>query len=821
MKPDSLAAQVAKFKPIRSDLEKVAGTLADELRRLVFPVVPHALVEARVKEVSSFAEKILRKKKYSDPLREITDLVGARIVTHLGPEADRVVEQLRQRFVVDERHSVNKARELRSGEFGYLSQHLVLVLEARTLPGAVVPESLVPLRVEVQVRTLLQHAWAAIGHDRLYKPGFQVPDRWQREAARIAARLESADADFVHLVEGVEAYQGEFGVYLKPEAIRQELDLVTQVQQHAKDNAQLAERRARLALSAGEWAGAKAIVEEFAESRRTAGLWCCLGLARCGLVGAVDSADACAAGISEFRRALETNPHHLEALHLLARSLEGDQLTEARECYGALLRLKPNDPRALAGCLRIAVRHQPAGVDLPLWSALAGEAIRRCEPLIEVGVNLVESLRLRALFQLIGDPAEAGKGLAALAEAILACRNAHELRELKAEFSALRALADRRPALEAAWRTASLALLARFSDSAELEEIETWAGLLCPTPGPVWILAGGCAPEAGADIAACRSLILPAFETFSGTVISGGTREGIGGLVGEAAAAQPGRFTSVGYLPIGLESGPTITPDERYTELRRKESGTAFSWNEPLLAWADILRSGIPARQVTLLGVNGGVIAAFEFRLAAALGARVGVIADSGRAAALLDTPGERRRFPDILRLPHDPATIQMFLERNESGLELPAETLERLAQRAHEEYLSTVPSRVDPSHEPWERLDEALKESNRDQVRRSVEVLRKAGFRIRPIAPGEKVREFSTEEIETLAEAEHARWVLERLEAGWQLAPEKDVTRRLSPHLIPWDRLRDEVKEWDRKAVRKLGPKLAEAGLQIVRAGR
>ncbi len=80
------------------------------------------------------------------------------------------------------------------------------------------------------------------------------------------------------------------------------------------------------------------------------------------------------------------------------------------------------------------------------------------------------------------------------------------------------------------------------------------------------------------------------------------------------------------------------------------------------------------------------------------------------------------------------------------------------------------------------------------------------------------KVREFNSEEIEALAEAEHARWVLERLGTGWQLGPEKDVTQRLSPHLIPWDRLPDEVKEWDRKAARKLESRLAEAGFQIIR---
>jgi ppGpp synthetase/RelA/SpoT-type nucleotidyltranferase len=816
MTPEQLSYHVTEFDQVRPKLTGLATCLADEFRQLVCFVAPHALIESRVKNVASFAEKILRKRKYSLPLRDITDLVGLRVVTQLAPETERVVALIRQRFTVDERNSVDKARDLRSGEFGYLSQHLVLVLDRTQLGDADLPAAMLPLRIEVQVRTLLQHAWSAIGHDRLYKSGFGVPERWQRQAARLAANLESADAGFVELASGIDAYRGRFGVYLEPEAVRKELALVTSVRKHAPKDSDLAERQARLALSLGDWSVAIEAVEQFA-GERTAGLWCCLGLAQCGQTEAEAPEPDCDAGVAEFRQALALDSDHQEALLLLARQLEDDQPAEAASLFDRVLKQDAHNPGAVAGSLRIAAGSGGGLPGLPLWIALTKPALRRCDTFIEVGMDLVPSLRWRATFLLL-DHHQTAEGLAALAEAVQACRHPRELRELLRELTPLQRLADQCPAVKAAWRMVSLALFAQAPDTGNGSRVAGWAGEALPVQGPVWIIAGGCAPEAEAAVAEAGPLLEPAFRDFCGTVISGGTRQGVGGLVGEAAARWPGRFASLGYLPADLSPSPTITPDDRYTELRRKGHGSAFSWNEPLYMWADILRSGIRPGQVTLLGINGGVIAAFEYRLASALGARVGVLPDSGRAAAVLDLPGERKRFPGVLRLPADATTLRLFVERETPGLELPADALERLAQRAHEEYRSSVPARVEPSHEPWERLDDSLKASNRDQIRRSIEVLRAGGFTVQPIMSGARVREFGTEEIEVLAEAEHGRWVLERLDGGWQTGPVKDVAQKRSPHLVPWDRLTDDVKEWDRRAVRGFSRRLAEAGLAITR---
>ena len=69
---------------------------------------------------------------------------------------------------------------------------------------------------------------------------------------------------------------------------------------------------------------------------------------------------------------------------------------------------------------------------------------------------------------------------------------------------------------------------------------------------------------------------------------------------------------------------------------------------------------------------------------------------------------------------------------------------------------------------------------------------------------------------METLAEAEHGRWNTERLLEGWKLGDEKDVNTKVSPYLVSWVDLPDEVREWDRAAVRSIPDQLASLGFEL-----
>ncbi|HEV8600555.1 MAG TPA: RyR domain-containing protein [Gemmatimonadales bacterium] len=146
----------------------------------------------------------------------------------------------------------------------------------------------------------------------------------------------------------------------------------------------------------------------------------------------------------------------------------------------------------------------------------------------------------------------------------------------------------------------------------------------------------------------------------------------------------------------------------------------------------------------------------------------------------------------------------------------------EQLARAIHERYRRNQRDRKpasDPAMQPWDTLAETLKHSNRDQAADIANKLGAIGCRITPAGERPAAPPFTRDELERLAMLEHARWVAERREAGWMPGPRKDVDRKLTPYLVPWDELTEIVREVDRDAVRAIPDVLAEAGLQISRA--
>ena len=120
-------------------------------------------------------------------LWEVTDLLGLRVITYFEDGVDRVGALVEARLPVDFQHSVDKRRR-DAGGFGYRSLHYVC------RAGEALPPD---CRYEIQVRTMLEHAWAEIEHDLGYKSREAVPAEARRRLHRLAGLLELADQEFV------------------------------------------------------------------------------------------------------------------------------------------------------------------------------------------------------------------------------------------------------------------------------------------------------------------------------------------------------------------------------------------------------------------------------------------------------------------------------------------------------------------------------------------------------------------------------------------------------------------------------------------------
>jgi hypothetical protein len=78
----------------------------------------------------------------------------------------------------------------------------------------------------------------------------------------------------------------------------------------------------------------------------------------------------------------------------------------------------------------------------------------------------------------------------------------------------------------------------------------------------------------------------------------------------------------------------------------------------------------------------------------------------------------------------------------------------------------------------------------------------------------------FSAEEIELMARMEHDRWLRERRRGGWR-AGSKDIGKRTTPYLVPWEELNEDIRERDRAFIRDLPRFLAAVGFKVCRFGQ
>jgi ppGpp synthetase/RelA/SpoT-type nucleotidyltranferase len=191
---------VEKYKELKPIYEGFSQSLIILLKSILDANdIKYHLIEGRSKEIESFKNKIESKKgKYVNPLKEVMDLCGVRIIVYYQTDIDKIDSLVRENFHVDLNNSVDKSTILKSNEFGYLSNHYIVKINSirSHLPEWI---KFNDLFAEIQLRTVLQHSWAAISHELEYKSKFDVPDLLKRKLFRLAGLFELADEQFVQV----------------------------------------------------------------------------------------------------------------------------------------------------------------------------------------------------------------------------------------------------------------------------------------------------------------------------------------------------------------------------------------------------------------------------------------------------------------------------------------------------------------------------------------------------------------------------------------------------------------------------------------------
>jgi ppGpp synthetase/RelA/SpoT-type nucleotidyltranferase len=891
--------------------EEYARTLEKILKEVCAIYAPLAIVQARAKAFSSFAEKMARKAdKYMTRNIGPTDLCGARVITETQAEVDRISGVIRELFVIDEENSPDVRTRLKSNEFGYLSVHYVVQIKRPEILGVKIPPAIGERKAEIQVRTLLQHAWGSICHDRLYKASFRVPEHLGRDLARVAALLEEADGQFGAAISALDAYKIHYGAYMDKERLAAEQEILQTVLDNEPELAKkpaAALRLAQVARATGDWVRVEALLNPYipVKGKYQFNVLAEHGHALCR--HCIDpTVPSYAEGLQEIEQAVEGAQGDLQTRALGYRAWASARIPDneetSRKHFRAAYEADPHNPFHLASHIEYELYcGEPFGIRAVTGLALR-DAVKTCRAYADAGIELPWAYLTMGRLHLLLDDVYAS--LSVYAKAIRLCltgegstpedvfdtelrflrhinrgrplpethdwvhrllaagKTAQILAKVRAGLAAIVNASKERPLPEAddpeAWQTflaqmvpGSVVRRARndwrawaplvaeikqmctdhpFAESDDsagrqnliagiLELIGLPTGLAAKRgnfKGSVVILAGGTSPLAQPAVDSVSKLVQQAFAGFNGTIISGGTTAGVAGLAGSLRAVTAGAEV-LGYIPRNLPYDQPI--DVRYTA-HVPSPGASYGAGDPLQYWIDLLLSQVQPKDVRVLGIDGGPIAGFEYRLALALGATVGLLEPLTRSAATLQQDPDWNSDPSLLTLPADVMTLRAFVRQPRP--ELTPEQVETAAKTLHERFLTENRYKnPDLAMQPWTDLREDFKDSNRMQASRMIEFLKVLGFRVEAAQNPIATVSFTADEVEQLAEMEHGRWNVEKLLSGWKYGAKRDPVNKLSPYLVPWNKLTEEVRKYDRDAVTSWPTVLAAAGLRVARRER
>lgn len=184
--------------------ERLIIELEQQIQKLIYQYEINATVTYRIKSFESYFNKIIRLLKQNTQSLIINDLMGLRVICPFLEDTDKVEKILKRHLDVIE--CEHKGEHFSLSEFGYQSLHLLANLPSDSLKAESLPYTR-PV-FEIQLRTILQEAWAEVEHELVYKAGFSLlSEPIKRKMAALNATLTLSDLIFQEIREYHRAIQ--------------------------------------------------------------------------------------------------------------------------------------------------------------------------------------------------------------------------------------------------------------------------------------------------------------------------------------------------------------------------------------------------------------------------------------------------------------------------------------------------------------------------------------------------------------------------------------------------------------------------------------
>jgi ppGpp synthetase/RelA/SpoT-type nucleotidyltranferase len=194
--------------------------------------------------------------RYPDPIRQLTDLCGGRVIVQTLEQVEAVCRFVERHFKIVEKD--DKTSHLNTDQFGYRDMHYIVQVPAGCSLAFTDEErrAIGDRRAELQVRTLVQHAWADILHDRMYKTPLRLAAEAKRTGNLLAAVLEEGDRGFNRLATDLDGMIANYSAYASENNVEKEIrvhQLLLAGETKPEQQPKLALQLARLIAARDQW----------------------------------------------------------------------------------------------------------------------------------------------------------------------------------------------------------------------------------------------------------------------------------------------------------------------------------------------------------------------------------------------------------------------------------------------------------------------------------------------------------------------------------------------------------------------------------------
>lgn len=638
-----------KSRPLYKNFNKILKKI---FKHLVKGCSTEFIIDGELKSVSEFADQMTQLgEDYLKPLEELTDLCVLNVSLSNLDEVEAVCDLIEKNFLIITKDGESNLEGFESYKLLSRSKSYVIQLNPKSdiykRLEMYIPDEIFNLRAKIRISTFLSHAWEANQNIILTKGRFNVPDPYKIELSRVSALLDIADDSLNNIMLKISEYESSYGAYMSPENIKKEIERLEIVLAADERKYEVAYSIAKLAMAINDMDKSINIINSIMNNNKqwkkipdikAASILRDLGISTYKKYKKNPFSKNFIQGQTYLESAIQRDAKNSDAWSSLGGSYkEQNNYERALNYYRQALTVNPGDPYPLGNFLILTLQQTGNLVHIERNRAMIEKGIEKRLRQIEVMVDIPWAFFDIGLFSLL--LGEVSNSIDYYLKAIkhsqdlwmieTTCNTLDTIKIVHKQINGIKNIRDLlllgiafHP--NVVQKTAKQIQEVRAKLDRDLEQVENIFG------DSVVIIAGGTDESVERNIQKYRDNLIKAFNNYKGTIISGGTKSGISGITGDIQERYSEKINTIGYIPSYLPANIEI--DKRYSTVHLTDE-KVFSVREVLQYWYDILKAKIDPTKVKLIGINGGKISAFEYRVAIVFGAQVGIIENSGRAA--------------------------------------------------------------------------------------------------------------------------------------------------------------------------------------------